>query len=110
MSKQPKEYLKHILDEINYLLFSSKELTEEGFVQNETLRRAYSRSIEIIGEAAKKLPEEFTLKYPEVSWKSLAGMRDKLIHHYFSVDYEIVWDVIANELPRLKVQIEKILS
>lgn len=110
MSKQPKEYLKHILDEIEFLLFSSKDINEDKFMYDETLQRAYSRSLEIIGEATKQLPKDFTDKYPEIDWDSMAGMRDKLIHHYFGVDYAIVWDVVKNELPKLKPQIQNLIQ
>ena len=110
MSKQPKEYLKHILDEIEFLLFSSKDINEDKFMYDETLQRAYSRSLEIIGEATKRLPKDFTDKYPEIDWDSMAGMRDKLIHHYFGVDYAIVWDVVKNELPKLKSQIQNLIQ
>ncbi len=110
MSKQPEEYLKHILDEIEFLLASSKALSEDKFIYDETLQRAYSRSLEIIGEATKQLPKDFTDKYPEIDWDSMAGMRDKLIHHYFGVDYAIVWDVVKNELPKLKIQIQNLIQ
>ncbi|MEK7188328.1 MAG: HepT-like ribonuclease domain-containing protein [Patescibacteria group bacterium] len=90
MSKQPKEYLNHILDEINYLISASDNLDQDEFMRSETLQRSFSRSIEIIGEATKKLSKEFTDEYPNIDWKSMAAMRDKLIHDYFGVDYEIV--------------------
>ena len=109
MSKQPEEYLKHILDEIEFLLSSSQNLNEDKFMHDETLQRAYSRSLEIIGEATKKLSKEFTDKHSQIDWGLMAGMRDKLIHHYFGVDYAIVWDVVKNELPKLKPQIQTIL-
>lgn len=110
MSKQPEEYLKHILDEITYLLSSSKGTNEDKFMFDETLQRAYSRSLEIIGEATKKLPKEFTEKHPQIDWSLMAGMRDKLIHHYFGVDYAIVWDVVKNEIPKLKPQIQELIK
>ena len=109
MSKQSEEYLKHILDEIEFLLSSSQNLNEDKFMHDETLQRAYSRSLEIIGEATKKLSKEFTDKHSQIDWGLMAGMRDKLIHHYFGVDYAIVWDVVKNELPKLKPQIQTIL-
>ncbi|MBI4037857.1 DUF86 domain-containing protein [Candidatus Curtissbacteria bacterium] len=110
MSKSPEEYLKHILDELDYLLDSSKNVSQEQFMHDMTLQRAYSRSLEIVGEAAKNLPQDFTKDQSQVDWKSIAGMRDRLIHHYFGVDYEIVWDVVKNEAPKLKEQITEILK
>lgn len=110
MSKSHKEYLQHILDETKYLVFSSKTINEGRFMRDETLQRAYSRSLEIIGEAVKNLPKEFTNTHNEVDWKAIAGMRDRLIHHYFGVDYEIVWDVVKNEIPKLRKAIRKLLD
>lgn len=110
MSKLPEEYLKHILDEINYLVSNTKNLTEDKFSTDQTLQRAFVRSLEIIGEASKNLPPEFKDKHQSIDWKSMAGMRDRLIHGYFGVDYQIVWDVISNEIPPLKHQIEKLIN
>lgn len=110
MSKLPEEYLHHILDETNYLIDSSKDVAEKRFSRDLTLQKAFVRSLEIIGEAIKNLPEDFTKSHSEVDWKSIAGMRDRLIHHYFGVDYEIVWDVIKNEIPKLNEKIKEILS
>jgi uncharacterized protein with HEPN domain len=72
---------------------------------NETLRRAFVRSLEIIGEAAKKVPEGFRAQHPMVEWRAMAGMRDRLIHDYFGVDYELVWDVVQNRIPELRRQV-----
>lgn len=110
MSKLPEEYLKHILDETEYLIVSSTNLSEEQFLRNSTLQRAFVRSLEIIGEAVKNLPKDFAEANKETDWKSIVGMRDRLIHHYFGVDYDLVWDVVINEIPRLKADIEKILE
>lgn len=109
MSKSSIEYLKHIRDELNYLEKASAGLDKDKFMNNATLQKAFTRSLEIVGEAVKNLPSDFRDKYSYVNWKSMAGMRDKLIHHYFGVDYDIVWDVVANEAPKLKKQIIKIL-
>lgn len=110
MSKSPEEYLKHILDELEYLQNTSKDVSEQQFIHDATRQRAFSRSLEIIGEAAKNLPTDFTTDQNQIDWKSIAGMRDRLIHHYFGVDYEIVWDVVKNEVPKLREQISAILE
>ena len=68
------------------------------------------RSLEIIGEAAKQVPEDFRNQHQNVQWKSMAGMRDRLIHAYFGVDYEIVWDVVQTRIPELRQQIASILG
>lgn len=110
MSKLPVEYLKHVWDELDYITGASRNLTRDDFLGNETLKRSFTRSIEIIGEAVKNLPSDFRKQHPGVDWKSIAGMRDRLIHGYFGVDYEIVWDVVKNEAPRLKEEIIRLLQ
>ena len=109
MSLSPLEYLRHILVEAEYLIDQAQRLSQDEFVQDETLKRAFVRSIEIIGEAAKKVPEDMRQKYPHLEWRAMAGMRDRLIHGYFGVDYDIVWDVVTSKVPKLKQEIEEIL-
>jgi uncharacterized protein with HEPN domain len=111
MSKEPVEYLKHIRDESYYLLsVTDKGITKEDFLNDETLKRAVVRSLEIIGEATKKIPADFKIKWSNVKWKEMAGMRDRLVHDYLSVNYSIVWDVIKNKIPELCDQIVEVIE
>ncbi|HWF61400.1 MAG TPA: DUF86 domain-containing protein [Nitrospira sp.] len=110
MSFEPRDYLRHILVEIEYLSDQSRTLTYERFAADETLRRAFVRSLEIIGEAVKNLPDEFRASHPEVEWRPIARMRDRLIHGYFGVDYQLVWDVVYEKLPELKRSIQRIID
>ena len=105
MSKEPKEYLRHIQDECLFIISVSQELKYDDFIANETLKRAVVRSLEIIGEATKKIPADFKVKWSSIEWKNMAGMRDRLIHDYIGVNYSIVWDVIVNKIPNLNKQI-----
>lgn len=110
MSKDYTEYLRHIFDECQYIISVSENLHFEKFYNDETLKRAVVRSLEIIGEATKNIPADKKLIWGNVQWKYMAGMRDRLIHDYMGVNYSIVWDVIKNKIPHLKLEIETILS
>lgn len=110
MSKDPEEYLRHILDECSYIFSVSENLLFEDFVEDETLKRAVVRSLEIIGEATKKIPADFKEKRNSIQWKNMAGMRDRLIHDYMGVNYTIVWDVMKNKIPDMRKQISKFLT
>lgn len=110
MSKSPIEYLKHVLDEISFLEQEVRDYSEDQFMRDDLKQRAFARSLEIIGEAVKMVPDDFRSKHSKIDWKSFAGLRDKLIHHYFGVDYAIVWDVVIHELPGLKEKLEQILK
>ena len=111
MYKEPVEYLKHIRDESLYIIsVTSKGISKEEFLNDETLKRAVVRSLEIIGEAPKKIPADFKIKWNNVTWKEMAGMRDRLIHDYMGVNYSIVWDVIINKIPELCVQVVNVIE
>jgi uncharacterized protein with HEPN domain len=110
MYKEPIEFLKHIADECDYLLSVSDELSKDDFLNDETLKRAVVRSLEIIGEATKKIPADFKVKWSSIQWENMAGMRDRLIHDYIGVNYSIVWDVLINKIPELSSQIRFVLD
>jgi uncharacterized protein with HEPN domain len=84
------------------LLDQQVRITKSQLLTDGTLQRAFSRSLEIIGEAAKQMPIEFREQHSNVPWKAIAGMRDRLVHGYFAVDYDIVWDVIEHKLADLR--------
>lgn len=110
MSFEPRDYLRHILVEADYLIERSAGLSYDAFAADETLRRAFVRSLEIIGEAAKKVPDDFKVQHPELEWRAMAGMRDRLIHDYFGVDFELVWEVIQHRIPDLQARAAAILA
>ena len=110
MQPSPLEFLRHIRDECIYIEEQANGLDKQAFIVDATLRRAFVRSIEVIGEATKKIPAAIRRKYSQVEWKVMAGMRDRLIHNYFGIDYDLVWDVVVNQIPILKRQIELILQ
>lgn len=106
--KESNVYLRHILDSIGKILkFTS--LGKTSFLNDEKTQDAVIRNLEIIGEAVRKIPMEFRNGHPEIPWKIIAGMRDKLIHDYFGVNLEIVWEAVEKDVPTLKEKIERLL-
>jgi len=99
-----------MLDEIKYILGQVENSDYVSFVQDETLKRAFVRSMEIIGEASKKITADIKAMQPDIDWRKVAGMRDRLIHDYFGVDYAIVWDVATNKLPDLHDKLNSLLD
>ena len=105
MNKDVLIFLKHILENINDIEEFSKGLSKAKLEKNKLRQKAIIRSLEVIGEAVKNIPLSFRHNYPKVEWNKIAGLRDKLIHHYFGVDLSTVWDVIKEDLPKLKKEI-----
>ena len=110
MSYEPREFLRHILVEAEYLVGVSTDLTRAQLNEDPTIQRAVVRSIEVIGEASKRVPAEIRDAHPQVQWRSMARMRDRLVHDYFGVDLDIVWDVLQTKIPRLRDEVRRILG
>ncbi len=111
MNKDPLFYLKHILESIERIERFTKNYSKTDFLNDELLQSAVVRQIEIIGEAVKNIPPSFTKKYPQIPWEEIAGTRDKMIHHYFGVDYDLIFDIILlKDIPQLKQEINNILK
>lgn len=104
------ELLKHILDETTFVLNVTEEKKQEVVISDPLLSRAIIRSLEIIGEACTKIDPDFKTLHPQIEWRKMSGTRNRLIHDYFGVDYDIVWDIIVTKLPDLKEQLEEIIT
>nr|WP_288069538.1 DUF86 domain-containing protein [Methanolobus sp.] len=110
MVKDDSVFLNHILDAINQIEEYTEYLTFEEFLEKRLVQDAVIRQLEIIGEATKNLSLNTTESYPQIPWKEIAGMRDKLIHVYFGVDLEEVWNTAKRDIPELKTVITVILE
>ena len=91
---------------MDFIIDYTKGIDFDSLVHDELLQRAIIRSLEIIGEAAKQIDEAYKESHHEIEWKKIAGFRDILIHRYFSIDWDIVWDIIQNKVPELREKIK----
>ena len=110
MSRLAELYLEDILDAAERIEKYVEGVDFEEFANNELIQDAVARNLEIIGEAVKNLPDEMKNAHPEVEWRKIAGLRDILIHAYFGIDTEVVWDIVKNKLPELKEKVERMLN
>jgi len=104
------DYFRDILDGIIEIEAFVKGLDYSNFKTDRKTILAVIRDIEVIGEAAKNISRVIRKKYPEIPWKDIVGMRDKLIHGYFGIDLEILWETIQKDLPQLKIHILKLIE
>ena len=108
--KEPVFFLEDIKNSLEKIFNYTHSIEFEQFVSSDITKDAVERNFEIIGEAVKNLSEDFRNKYPNIPFKQIAGMRDKLIHDYFGVDYEIVWKTIKDKLPDFEREINDLIE
>ncbi len=102
-------YLEDILECIDKVSRYVAGLSFANFLKDEKTIDAVNRNLEIIGEAARNIPEQIKIKHPEIEWRGIIGLRNILIHEYYSLTLKIIWDIIQNELPILREQIKQVL-
>ena len=105
-----KFYIADIKDAIRKIEKYTKELTRKRFETDEQVVDAVVRNLGIIGEAVNNLPTDFKSKYPKIPWNKIVGMRNKVLHEYFGIDWGILWETIEKSIPELKKQITKIIK
>jgi uncharacterized protein with HEPN domain len=110
MPRDSKVYLEDILEAITKIRRYTAGLSQEAFCKDEKTLDAAVRNLEVIGEAVKKIPANIRSKHPQVDWKKIAGLRDILIHEYFGIDVDIIWDIIESKLPVLEREVKKIVG
>lgn len=110
MKKSDTVYLKHILDAINQIETYMDTLDYSQFEQTRLVQDGVIRQLEIIGEASRNLSDDFRVQHPELPWRQIIGLRNRLIHAYFDVDLGIVWDIVQENLPQLKDTINSFID
>lgn len=110
MNKDPQIFLKHILESIEWIEKDTEGMSKEDFLKNVPIQDAVVRRIEIIGEAIRNLPSDLKKENKDVAWQDITDMRNKIIHEYFGIDLELVWEVVKKDVPALKDQVKEILS
>jgi len=102
--------LRHILESIGYIEHDTDEKSKQNFLNDRIIQDLVVRRLAVIGEAARNVPNDFREKHKQIPWRSITGMRDVVVHDYFSLDFGRIWDTIENDLPKVKKEIEKIIQ
>ncbi len=110
MSNEYLDFVEDILDAMVKAELLLEDIRYEQFENDYRVNFAVVRALEIIGEASRRLPEDLRDKYPDIPWRGMSGMRDRIIHGYDNVDLQIVWDVVKKDIPQIKPKIQQILT
>lgn len=108
--RSPILYLSEMLDAVRAIKEFTKGMNRETFLKDEKTKSAVTHQLLILGEASKAIPQDIKLRAPDLGWRGMAGMRDRLIHAYFNVDYDLVWDTAKNRVPTVKKGLEKLIE
>ncbi len=108
--RRDREFILDIYSAVEKIIRFTEDLSFDSFVRDEKTIDAVLRNIEVMGESAKHISNDLQSKYPSVEWKNLAKTRDKLIHGYFEVDIETVWNIVIHDLPKLRKELEAIIQ
>lgn len=108
--KDDRVYLRHILDEITFLKRISQNRTLNDLINDDYFAHAVRSAIEVIGEASKNVPDRIKKENPDIPWREMAALRNRIIHGYFRIDYSIVWNVILQDLPAIEPKISALLK
>jgi uncharacterized protein with HEPN domain len=106
--KRVLPFIRDVLDSIEKIEKYCQSMTYDQFLDDDKTRDAVVRNLEIIGEAGKNIPDSIKERFPDIAWRSMTGMRDKLIHGYFGVSFPIVWETVENDLPFLKEKMKEL--
>ncbi len=110
MKREYELFIKDILDAIDMIEEFIGDMDYGEFMKDDKTSTAVVKKIEIIGEAIKNIPNDVRMKHKAIPWRDIVGMRNKITHNYFKIDYEIVWNVVKEKLPALKIQVEQVLK
>lgn len=110
MKKDDSVYLRHIIDSFERIEHYLEGISKEEFFKTGSLQDAVIRQLEIMGEAARNLSDDLRLSNPQVPWRQMVGLRNRVIHAYFEVNLQIIWEIVKGDLPDLKQEIKRILE
>ena len=110
MPKRDAELLiEDMFEAINKIERYTAGFDQEAFLQDEKTIDAVARNLEVLGEATRQMPDDFMDQHPDIPWRQMAGLRNRIVHDYFGLDLEIIWDVVSNGIPELKTSVASLL-